>query len=179
MSAIAGRAPFPDETLQRAREGDGDAFAEIVREHQAMVYSIVWNILGNRDTAEEIAQDVFLQLYRNLRGVESSSHLLHWLRQVTSRKCIDALRRKRPAPVNLEEVNLIAVPQESDHFLQRRLRRLVGDLSDTQRVVLTLRYQEDLGPAEIAEIVGMRVNSVKSVLHRTVLLLRNKLGESQ
>jgi|SRR5581483_973260 len=177
MSAIADRACCSDETLLRAQEGDGDAFAEIIEEHQAMVFSIACNFIGSRDAGEEIAQDVFLQLYRNLRGIQSSDHLRFWLRQVTSRKCIDALRRGTPVKVGLETVSLAVPPGVSDPFLARRLRRLIDSLPDMQRLVLTLRYQEDLGPADIGDLLGMPANTVKSILHRALVALRNQLGD--
>ncbi len=178
MSAMADRASLSDETLQRAQHGDHDAFAEIIEEHQAIVYSIAYSFFGNRERGEEIAQDVFLQLYRHLQQVQSSSHLLFWLRQVTSRKCIDAVRRKGPQSIDLEHVELAVAPSGSDPFLARRLRRLIAALPDLQRLVLTLRYQEDLGPSDIGEIIGMPANTVKSTLHRALVALRKNLGET-
>src|ERR1051326_4055918 len=82
-------------TLERARGGDHDAFAELVSRHEAMVFSIVLHFFDDRTRAEEIAQEVFLQLYRSLGEIESDAHLLFWLRQVTSRRCIDGMRRGR------------------------------------------------------------------------------------
>ncbi len=178
MSAMVDRASFSDDALHRAQLGDDDAFAQIIEEHRAMVYSIAYNFFGNRDRGEEIAQDVFLQLYRNLRSLQSPSHLLFWLRQVTSRKCIDELRRKGPRAVDLNEIDIAIAPSGSDPFLARRLRRLIDALPDMQRLVLTLRYQEDLGPADIGEIVGMPANTVKSTLHRALVALRKNLGET-
>src|SRR3954453_3250399 len=91
------------ETLRRAKEGDHDAFADIVAEHESMVYSLVYHFFGDRGRSEEIAQDVFLQLYRKLDDIDSPAHLLFWLRQVTARRCIDALRRTKLRPVALDD----------------------------------------------------------------------------
>ena len=66
-----------DERLARARGGDTAAFAELVRRYQAMVFSLAWRIVNNRALAEELAQDVFLQLHRNLAHIESSAHIMH------------------------------------------------------------------------------------------------------
>src|ERR1051326_9460749 len=81
--------------LERARSGDHDAFAELIGRHEAMVFSIALHFFDDRTRAEEIAQEVFLQLYRSLGEIESDAHLLFWLRQVTSRRCIDGMRRAR------------------------------------------------------------------------------------
>ncbi|HEX6098792.1 MAG TPA: RNA polymerase sigma factor [Thermoanaerobaculia bacterium] len=160
----------------RAREGDQEAFAELVERHEAMVYSLAWNFFGDRSRAEEIAQDVFLQLYRNLHTIESDAHLLFWLRQVTTRRCIDVTRRTRLKAVSLEDAgDLPADLRAADPLLDRRLKQLVQELPDAQRAVVTLRYQEDLDPSEICRIVGIPVNTVKSHLHRALQALRRKL----
>lgn len=162
--------------LERAKQGDHDAFAELVEEHEAMVYSLAYHFFGDRSRAEELAQDAFLQLYRNLATIESEAHLLFWLRQVTTRKCIDVTRRTRLKAVSLEEAEeLRALDRHRDPFLDRRLRRIVGELPEMQRAVITLRYQEDLDPSEICRIIGMPVNTVKSHLHRALQALRIKL----
>jgi RNA polymerase sigma-70 factor (ECF subfamily) len=166
---------FPT-AFTRAREGDHEAFGELVERHEAMVYSMAWNFFGDRSRAEEIAQDVFLQLYRNLHTIESDAHLLFWLRQVTTRRCIDVTRRARLKAVSLEDAGeLPASSRAADPLLDRRLKRLVQELPDVQRAVVTLRYQEDLDPSEICRIVGMPVNTVKSHLHRALQALRRKL----
>jgi RNA polymerase sigma-70 factor (ECF subfamily) len=176
MTAIATEVIGMPTALGKAREGDHEAFAELVGQHEAMVYSVAWNFFGDRGKAEEIAQDVFLQLYRNLDSIQSESHLLFWLRQVTTRRCIDVTRRSRMKAVSLDDAGeLPAREQAADPLLDKRLRQLVGELPDVQRAVVTLRYQEDLDPAEICRIVGMPVNTVKSHLHRALQALRRKL----
>lgn len=178
MTAIAAiERPDP---LQRARGGDHDAFGELVAANQAMVFSIAFHFFGDRDRAADIAQDIFLQLYRNLDSISTPSHLVHWLRQVATRRCIDEVRRARLRAVPLDEVaELAAADRPADPLLGRTLRRLIGALPEMQRLVVTLRYQEELGPEEISRIVGMRVNTVKSQLHRALLALRRKLEASQ
>ncbi|HKO57346.1 MAG TPA: sigma-70 family RNA polymerase sigma factor [Thermoanaerobaculia bacterium] len=178
MHAILEEQDAGSETLRRARGGDHDAFAEIVAEHESMVYSLAYHFFQDRGRGEEIAQDVFLQLYRNLESIESPAHLLFWLRQVTARRCIDLMRRsKLMKPISLEAVELRSASRDADPLLERRLRRLVADLPEAQRLVVTLRYQEDLDPSEICRIVDMPVNTVKSHLHRALTALRKKLGD--
>jgi len=174
-ATVPATLEFPT-PFTRAREGDHDAFAQIIEQHEAMVYSLAWNFFGDRGRAEEVAQDVFLQLYRNLGTIESDSHLLFWLRQVTTRRCIDLTRRTRLKAVSLDDAGeLPAHTKAADPLLDRKLKRLVEELPDVQRAVVTLRYQEDLDPSEICRIVGMPVNTVKSHLHRALQSLRRKL----
>jgi RNA polymerase sigma-70 factor, ECF subfamily len=176
MTAILTDAiDFPT-ALRRAQDGDHDAFAELVEQHEAMVFSLGYHFFSDRGRAEEIAQDVFLQLYRNLAAIESDSHLLFWLRQVTTRRCIDLTRRLRMKAVSLEDAGeLRAADRPADPLRDRRLRELIAELPDLQRAVVTLRYQEDLDPSEICRIVDMPVNTVKSHLHRALQSLRKKL----
>src|SRR5258708_22304105 len=92
MSAVVQEMAV-ETALRRAQAGEGEAFAELVGEHEAMVFSIALHCTSDRSRAEEIAQDVFLQLFRNLRSINSETHLAYWLRQVTSRRCIAPSRR--------------------------------------------------------------------------------------
>ena len=166
---------FPS-PLARAQEGDHDAFAELIERHEAMVFSLCWNFFGDRSRAEEIAQEVFLQLFRSLGAIESPAHLVFWLRQVTTRRCIDVIRRTRLQKMSLEDAAELPAPERwHDPLLDQRLRRLIQELPDLQRAVVTLRYQEDLDPAEICRIVELPVNTVKSHLHRALRSLRRKL----
>jgi RNA polymerase sigma-70 factor, ECF subfamily len=177
MTAIVSEA-IVETPLDRARTGDGDAFATIVADHEAMVFSLAYHFFNDRSRAEEIAQDVFLQLYRKLDDIESPSHLTHWLRQVTTRRCIDGLRRTKLRAVPLETIDEIpTADRPADPLLDRRMRQLIAELPDMQRVIVTLRYQEDLNPSEICRIVEMPVNTVKSHLHRALQSLRRRLGE--
>ncbi len=180
MTAILSEAVAePLDALSRAKGGDHDAFAEMVSEHEAMVFSVAYHVFNDRSRAEEIAQEVFLQLYRSMTAIDSPAHLVHWLRQVTTRRCIDQLRRSRLRPVSLEEAEeLETSDRPADPFLDRKLRDLISELPDLQRIIVTLRYQEDLDPSEICSIVNMPVNTVKSHLHRAIVSLRKRLGEA-
>lgn len=176
MTAFAPEAVEFPRLLSKAREGDHDAFAELVERHEAMVFSLALRFFNDRAKAEEIAQDVFLQLYRNLGSLESDAHVLFWLRQVTTRRCIDVTRRNRLRAVSLEDAGELKARQRNeDPLLDRRLKLMIAELPDLQRAVVTLRYQEDLNPSEICEIVGLPVNTVKSHLHRALQALRRKL----
>jgi RNA polymerase sigma-70 factor (ECF subfamily) len=168
----------PDDALARARAGDHDAFATLVERYEGTVYGIVYTFFGQRDRAEEIGQDVFLQFYRSLNTLQSDAHALFWLRQVTSRRCIDGLRRQRFRLVSIEDAGELATTgRAADPLRDRMLRRLVAELPDAQRIVVTLRYHEDLDPSEICRIVGMPVNTVKSHLQRALQALRRRLGD--
>jgi RNA polymerase sigma-70 factor (ECF subfamily) len=151
-------------------------FAAMVRLHQSMVYSIAWHFFRNRALAEEVAQDVFLQLYRSLDSIDSESHLEPWLRRTTSNRCIDFWRKKgRKEEIPLDGLpEPVSQPGAPDPFRSERLRKMVASLPEKQRMVIILRYGEDLDADEIASALGMPVRTVWSHLRRAVALLREK-----
>lgn len=163
--------------LARSAARDDSAFAEMVREHQSMVFSLACHFLRRPARAEEVAQEVFLRLYQNLSRIESPEHLVQWLRKVTWRCAIDELRRARREPgVGLEEISEPgAEDRNADVFVERRLRALVASLPPRARMMVILRYQEDLALAEIAEVMSVPINTVKSGLGRAHAVLRQKL----
>jgi RNA polymerase sigma-70 factor, ECF subfamily len=166
--------------LAGARAGDSQAFATLVQRHQRTVYSLALRMLRRPDLAEDLAQDVFLQLYRRLDDIESPSHLGFWLRRVASNLAIDRLRRATstatqaledsPEPAELDEHT-----EGADPRLEREVTRLLGDLPPAPRAVMLLRYQEDCDVADIAATLDMPVNTVKSHLKRSLAALRAKL----
>jgi len=141
-----------------------------------MVFSLAYNFLADRGLAEEVAQDVFLSLYRNLNGIQSPEHASRWLRRVAVQRSIDeARKRKRRPQTPLEDAAEAATPAPSADILeQEALWRLVGSLPEIPRMVVILRYQEDLTTAEIAAALDRPAATVKSDLQRALALLREK-----
>ena len=166
-----------DAALVRARQGDATAFEALVREHQAMVFSLAYHFSGDRAAAEDVAQDVFLELFRTLPQIDSTPHLVSWLRRVAVHRCIDRFRKRR-----FESVYDAAAMEPSAHdrprdvLFDERVRREIHELPSHARAVMILRFQEDLDPRDIAEALGMPVNTVKSHIRRSVDVLRERLG---
>ena len=160
-------------------------FEELVDEHQSMVFSLAWRLTGDRGLAEELAQDVLLELDRNLGKLKSADHARFWLRQVTLHRAADALRRKRANAaslgtdvwVELEERHGI-MEMDSESPLGVRIEELLSTLPESQRAALVLRYQEDLSPEEIAVTMKSPVATVKSQLQRGLKLLRIRAGQT-
>jgi len=167
--------------LERARRGDQAAFGGLIRLHQASVFSIGLRMLNRRDAAEDLAQDVFLQLYRKLESIESFEHLGFWLRRVAANLAIDRLRRvPYTTTYTLDAVVEPDAPEKTeDHLMTRALTRLLGELPAGPRAVMVLRYQEDRDVAEIAAALDMPMNTVKSHIKRSLTALRGKLVGTQ
>jgi RNA polymerase sigma-70 factor (ECF subfamily) len=166
-----------DELLTRARAGESSAFAALVRRYQRTVYSIALRMLSDRHRAEDLAQEVFLQLYRTLDGIDSDTHLAFWLRKVAVNRAIDRMRmesRHDNEPLT-EAVAVADEPTEDDPLLHKRMADLVAQLPPAARAVVVLRYQEDLDPTDIASTLDMSINTVKSHLKRSLTLLRARV----
>jgi RNA polymerase sigma-70 factor (ECF subfamily) len=166
---------FLDAQLKKARLGDRAALAVLVRAHQHSVYSLALRMLGTRELAEDLAQDVFMQLNAKIASIESSQHLAFWLRKVTSHRAIDQLRQRsrlQTAPLEEEALSL-SVVDGGDPLLHRHLSNLLSQLTPPARAVVLLRYQEDLDPVDIARTLDMPINTVKSHLKRSLDMLRS------
>lgn len=141
-----------------------------------MVFSIAFRFLRDRAVAEELAQDVFLKLYRELPRLESAAHVKFWLRKVITHRAMDYARgaryRREMAMEELPEP--AATATTSDPLMEAALRKLVASLPDEARMVIVLRYMEDMEPQEIADALDLPLGTVKSRLSRSLALLRGK-----
>jgi RNA polymerase sigma-70 factor (ECF subfamily) len=151
-------------------------FETAVRENQAMVYSIACNFFHNEALAEEVAQEVFLQLYQGHRSVAIGPHCIAWLRRSTIHRCIDTVRRSSFR----QEVHMDLLPEipvsapETDPLLQESLRRLIASLPEKPRAVMILRFGEDMDADEIGRTLQMPVRTVWSHLQRATAIIREK-----
>lgn len=168
-----------------------DEFRDIVERHQSRVYSIAYRILGDCGTAEEVAQDVFLALYRNLDRLQSQEHLLAWLRRVTVHRATDAYRRRASrAEFAAEEFceermrldgtgSAVSPGAFESASAATSIEQMVATLPPAQRAVLLLRYQEDLMPTEISALLSIPLGTVKSHLQRALKLLRGNTSRQR
>ena len=157
-------------------------FRDIVEAHQARVYSIAYRIAGDSGTAEEIAQDVFLELYRTTGSFTSDEHMRAWLTRVAVHRATDAVRRRPRALHNAAEFeDWMGQAPARDQIGGESwdMERLLLSLPPVQRAIVLLRYQEDLEPVEIAAVIGMPLATVKSHLQRSLKLLRSKAERMQ
>jgi RNA polymerase sigma-70 factor (ECF subfamily) len=157
-------------------------FRKLIETHQRMVFSLALRVTGEYGTAEEVAQDVFLELFRGGEKITGDDHAKFWLRRVTVHRATDALRRQARQPeVDAEEwADEVHSPPAGDGFavpnfqLEARLEELLRALPESLRIAVVLRYQEDMLPEEIASLLGQPVATVKSHLQRGLQLLRRK-----
>lgn len=180
--------------LEQVREGQPAGFEQLVRAHSAKVIGLAWRLVGNRDEAEDIAQEAFLRLHRALPTFRGESSVGTWLYRTVSRLAIDHLRREtlrkkifffRRGDEGEEADPLEAVPDPGaspgeillGKEVSSRLGSALRRLSPRQRAVFVLRHQEELPMKEIARVLELEEGTVKAHLHRAVTVLRKEFND--
>ncbi len=165
--------------LEQARRGDQQAFARLVEAYQGPVYNLAYRMLGNATEAEDAAQETFVRVYTKLHTYQPERKLSSWIFSIASHYCIDRLRRRsHTSLLSLDEDPLLTVlpsgeqgPEDSLMRAETRdeVQAVVGQLTPAYRVPLILRYWQDMTYLEIADVLGISVQAVKSRLHRARL----------
>ena len=176
----------PDATLmQQLLRRDVSAFEELYERHSRIVYSLVLRILRQGSTAEEVVQDIFLQLWRNSARYDTSRPFVPWLLTLARNRALDHLRlkseRQRRREEQTEEFPQIAsAPPEYEKALDEgrraeRVRSLVGSLPTAQKKAIELAYFEGLSHSEIAAALHEPLGTVKSWIRNGLMRLKEGL----
>jgi RNA polymerase sigma-70 factor, ECF subfamily len=175
------RAVTPDaELLQRIRRGDEGAMAELYDRFSAVVFSAALRVLGEASQAEDVLQEVFLQLWRNPSAFDSNrGSLAAWLAVIARHRAIDHLRRRRPE-TDVEDV-VLAVDPELDGQAARaeaigRIRAVMETMSDEQRSALEMAFFEGLTHTEIADKTGEPLGTIKTRIRSALIAIRKALA---
>jgi RNA polymerase sigma-70 factor (ECF subfamily) len=170
--------------------GDTSAFEELIERHQALVAGTVARMLGSNSDVEDIAQQVFIRVWKSARRYVPRAKFTTWLLKITRNLVFNELRRsKRHAHVPLESepgaedppVKDETTPAPDASLLESELRQAIEEaimqLPDSQRMALVLRRYEQLSYEEIANVLDLSVPAVKSVLFRARTELRSRLSK--
>jgi RNA polymerase sigma-70 factor (ECF subfamily) len=178
--------------LRRLRDRDERAFRELIDSHRDRVFNITFRMLGNRAEAEDVAQEVFITVFKTIETFREQSKFSTWLYRVTVNHCKNRIkylaRRHDRDRDELDETSREANGAAGAPLrhvqpdralegaqLEALLQEAIANLDDDQRVVVVLRDVEDLSMEEICEITGLPDGTVKSRLHRARLVLRKRL----
>jgi RNA polymerase sigma-70 factor (ECF subfamily) len=169
MAAVAA-IEGPDErrdTVAAARAGDLEAFELLMRQHERLVLATALRLTGNMADAQDISQEVFLRLYKNLGKVQAANALPAWLYRVTVNACHDLRRRKPAMEPESSAGDLVAGGMDPQTSLTQAERRRVLEMSlrvlpEKERAALVLRDLEGLSTAEVARALGSSEATVRS-----------------
>jgi RNA polymerase sigma-70 factor (ECF subfamily) len=173
--------------ISRAAGGDASAFQSLVERHRSMVYRVAYQFAGNHHDAEDIAQEVFIKVYRSLERFRQDAQLSSWMYRIVMNACIDHRRRHAPAgaaPFGKEaELKMLNTPEETPGPEDRAyagelgqvLESEIGRLPKGQRIVFVMRHHQGMKLCEIAAALGLAEGTVKRQLHAAVHRLRQAL----
>lgn len=197
-----GVGPFGAEVAKSSREtsdaalvrqtlaGSGRAFHDLVRRFERPVLTVILRMVDDRQLAEDLAQETFVKAHRALDRYDPRRKLASWLFKIAHNTTIDHLRRRQLDTVPLEastsdgeerwEIHETPEDEAPDRRLEQRearsaVARALGRLKPTYREILLLRFQQGLAYREIAEVMGLEMNTVKVQLHRARKLLATEL----
>lgn len=179
-----------DALVMRARNGDREAFGELVERHQRRVWMVCRQYVGV-DEADALAQDSLVKAFTGIANFDGRAAFSTWLTRIAINTCLDQLRRRRregvvDEPADDAERSGYAVevaddqPGPEDRSIQQQALASLGarerDLPPRQREIFRLRFYAEMELEEIAEVLGVHVGTVKTQLHRAVHRLRRELG---
>ena len=165
--------------IQQTLEGDQSAFSTLVRKYQKPLHALVWRKIGDFHIAEEITQDIFLNVYKKLRTLKNPNLFAGWLYVSATRRCLAWLKKKRipmesleiMSPEELEELAYTQyhAKQQEEVVSERHrevVKHLLQKLPESERTVVTLHYLGNMTCEDISKFLGVSPNTVKSRLHR-------------
>ncbi|MEK7309935.1 MAG: RNA polymerase sigma factor [Planctomycetota bacterium] len=170
--------------VQGLQQGDEQSFTTLVNRYKTYVYSVAYNRVSNFTDAEEIAQMVFVEVFKNIRSLNEPSKLAQWLYGITDRVSLNWLRKYRKKTVSLNELGNEIAGAESNNPMEiltgqeetsqgvKKAMAVYNSLEPDHRVVLNLKYMEELSYDEIADRLGITKDAVRGKLYRAHLCLR-------
>ncbi len=186
----AAGSPSDDELLAAARQGDTTALEILLVRYQPHLYRFGLRMCGNVEDAGDVAQESLISMARSVRDFRGDSSVSSWLYTIARRFCMKKRRRSKFAPAHEESLDMPGVSADRDlvdprptpeqaatnQELAIALTRAIDGLEPSQREVLVLRDVEGLSAPEVARILGMSVDAVKSRLHRARVAVREELA---
>ncbi len=160
--------------IARVKDGDEEAFGEIVKRYQGFVYRQAWGYLQDDEAAKDAAQDVFVAAYKGITYLKNDSALRRWLYRICRNYCLNVIRRwKLEHKLRSEASNEVS----SDAALRITIKDLISELNDPYREVIIQRYYHDLTYEQIAQVLDISLSTVKIRLFRAKKMLKRMLGE--
>lgn len=164
------------ELVERFKSGEKPVFEELFTKYQDMVFNIAWSMSGNRELAEDITQEAFVRAYLGLPAFRGKSAFKTWLYRIAVNQALRTrgqFARRIEAEQPMEDLMLTSDERSPDEAaeaseMERSVREAIASLPEPQRAVITLRYLEGLELAEVAEVLGSPLGTVKSRIHHAL-----------
>ena len=174
---------FADESLIcQVQNGKHEAFAELVNRHSKRFYGTAYRLLFSRTDAEDVVQQAFLKLWERRLSWEQDkgAKFTTWFYRVVVNLCLDHKRKKRPTPLS-ENMEIVDKQDGQDILLQKKEKQalldlIIQELPERQQIALNLCFYEGLSNQEAAEIIGIKLKALQSLLMRAKTTLKEKMN---
>jgi len=171
--------------LIKCREGDKEAFRQVVRQYQRMVFSLALKMLCDEEEAKDTVQDTFVRVWQNIGEYDTAKSFVTWIYTIATRLCLDRIKSKKHTAAMPEDVDALArfaADTDSQVNLENSewvaiVRLLASRLSDKQKTVFTLCQLEGLDTDEVQRITGLDATQIKSNLYVARQTIRKQLTE--
>ena len=174
-----------NELISKVLSGDHQAYAGLVNRYQNYVFTLTLRMVKNREDAEEVAQDVFIKAFKYLADFRGASKFSTWLYTIVNNTCISFLRKKKLEIHSLDTEKVFEVADSMDsgfraNLVEQKSRQsmvhnAIGLLGPDDAEIITLFYKSEQSLEEIAQILGLEVNTAKVRLHRARTRLKEKM----
>jgi len=168
--------------IQKCLEGRQEYFEELVTRYKKLIYSVVYNMLNDKDEVNDVSQEVFIRIYKNLNRYNPEFKFSTWSVRVTTNLCLDVLRKKKVDSTPIEEIEGMSIGSadtpEAKYISKERTERIRGaimGLPEKYRTPVILFHQNGLSYEEMAKVLGEPMTIIKNRLYRARLMLREAL----
>ena len=171
-----------NDLIKRCRDRDPRAMEQIVKRYQKQVYNTAYGIVGNREDAQDITQDVFLTVWNKISQFKQKSKFSTWIYQIAKNQSLNLKSKKKRRKTDAAEIDdtqaWVPVEEKTPETKvladeqQKLLLEALDSLKEKHRIILVLREMESLSYDDIAQVLGCSVGRVKSRLHEARLALR-------
>lgn len=172
------------EMVKAAQSGDREALVTLLRQIETHVYRTAYYLLGNEQDALDASQEALIRIYTKIQSYEEKALFKTWVQRIVTNICIDKFRKTKPT-VSIEEHELtFNTPKDVEDevmigYLAQDIQEAIEKLPEHHRSVVVLRYLQDFSYHEIADCLGLPLNTVKSYLFRARQQLQGLLHEYQ
>lgn len=168
--------------IKQCLDGDHQAFAELVSRYKKLIYGVVYNMINDKQDVNDVAQEVFLRIYKALNQYNPEYKFSTWSVRIATNLCLDILRKKKINFVPIEDVSGVSgdVDTPEEKYIQmerlRHIREAVAALEEKYRAPIVLYHQNGLSYEEISKVLNEPMSIVKNRIYRARLMLKEKLS---
>jgi RNA polymerase sigma factor (sigma-70 family) len=166
-----------NELVTRAKDGDEQALSRLITIHKGLVYTIIYRMVNDADTSQDLTQDTFIKAFLHINRVKNYEHFRPWLCRIARNVVYDHFRReKRHKTVSIDDVGEIAGQQGMGKMRKKMIiQNALSRLSERDRMLLSLAYYQGFTLAEAADVLDITEDNAKVALHRARKRLRKEL----